>query len=450
MGMALTVSAGQTINNVVLPMIASPTISGHTFFPNGEPLAAAVVQAYRWRYTPFGPRMKIVRTALTDDAGEYRLFWLGFGNYVVSASYSHRAQRATLNGVRLSPNVPDPDEGYATTFYGGTTNAAEAQTVRVAPGFDEGGVNINLSDVPRFKIQGRVVSAAALPPDLKIVFVEEGTDLVLDDAGYFISPGPEGSFEVRGVSHQANSVSAMSFLVLTSSPRLRLQERNLRDSLASGFPASQTFSSLSVLSPGLQVHGRLIGGSDPLSDFRRSEVALTSVESGFPSPGKVSPQADGQFAITDVFPGEYLLSISGLPEDTYMKAARQGATDVLETVVTIRPESPAPLQILIGSDGGRISATVFDRENRPFSGAQVVLVPDGARLHRNLRHHFLLCGATNPGNRRGRASRKYCEATLLSAAGVVPQPFHFGSGTTPSAPFRNGTFFLMAQPPLLT
>jgi hypothetical protein len=31
-----------------------------------------------------------------------------------------------------------------------------------------------------------------------------------------------------------------------------------------------------ALSPGLQVHGRLIGGSDPLSDFRRSEVALTS------------------------------------------------------------------------------------------------------------------------------------------------------------------------------
>src|SRR5439155_8552050 len=85
-----------------------------TYFPNGEPLAAAVVQAYRWRYTPFGRRMKIVKTALTDDSGEYRLFRLTFGEYIVSASYSHRSQRSALNGRQVSANVPDPDEGYTT------------------------------------------------------------------------------------------------------------------------------------------------------------------------------------------------------------------------------------------------------------------------------------------------------------------------------------------------
>src|SRR5437762_1804932 len=76
MGVALSLNAGPTTSGIVLAMIPAPTISGHTYFPNGEPLAAAVVQAYRWRYTPFGRRMKIVKTALTDDSGEYRLFRL--------------------------------------------------------------------------------------------------------------------------------------------------------------------------------------------------------------------------------------------------------------------------------------------------------------------------------------------------------------------------------------
>src|SRR5437762_6660207 len=76
MGVALTLNAGQPISGMALAMIPAPTISGHTYFPNGEPLAAAVVQAYRWRYTPFGRRMKIVKTVRTDDSGEYRLFRL--------------------------------------------------------------------------------------------------------------------------------------------------------------------------------------------------------------------------------------------------------------------------------------------------------------------------------------------------------------------------------------
>src|SRR5437867_1439626 len=197
-GAALSLNAGQPISGVVLQLIAAPTISGHIYFPNGEPLAAAVVQAYRWRYTPFGRRMKIVRTALTDDSGEYRLFRLAFGEYFVSASYSHRSQQAALNGRRLSPNVPDPDEGYTTVFYG--ASASEAQVVRLAPGLDAGGLNIILSDTPRFSIRGQVVSATPLPPDLKIAFVPEGSDLILEDTSYFMSASADGTFEVTGVS----------------------------------------------------------------------------------------------------------------------------------------------------------------------------------------------------------------------------------------------------------
>jgi hypothetical protein len=84
----------------------------------------------------------------------------------------------------------------------------------------------------------------------------------------------------------------------------------------------------------------------------------------------------------DIFPGDYFLSVTDLPNDTYVKAARQGTMDILESPVTISADSAAPLQIQLASDGGRIDAVVRDGENRPVSGVRVVLVPDSARRHR--------------------------------------------------------------------
>ena len=82
LGKMLKAETSQTITNVELPMIAAPAISGFVFHPNGEPLAAAVVQAHARRHTPFGPQLKIVRRVITNDTGEYRLYWLPYGEYL--------------------------------------------------------------------------------------------------------------------------------------------------------------------------------------------------------------------------------------------------------------------------------------------------------------------------------------------------------------------------------
>jgi hypothetical protein len=109
-------------------------------------------------------------------------------------------------------------------------------------------------------------------------------------------------------------------------------------------------------------------------------IGLTSVD--FPSAASASPRADGQFSITEIVPGEYVLSVSDLPEDVYVRDARLGTVDALENSLQVQNESPAPLQILLDSGGARIAATVVDRDNRPFAQARVVLVPDAARRHR--------------------------------------------------------------------
>jgi hypothetical protein len=92
--------------------------------------------------------------------------------------------------------------------------------------------------------------------------------------------------------------------------------------------------------------------------------------------------ADGGFSVADAIPGEYLLTVSDLPDDVYVRAVRQGPEDVLESTVAVGTESTGPLQILLGSDGGRLNASVLRRDGGTAAGAQVVLVPDSARRNR--------------------------------------------------------------------
>src|SRR5262249_24631129 len=136
------------------------------------------------------------------------------------------------------------------------------------------------------------------------------------------------------------------------------------------------------LSPPLTLNGKFFLDAARRVDLGESKLSLVSIDSAFPSPPSVSPQADGQFSMTGLLPGSYLVRLSGLPEDFYLKAARFEMADVLETTLDIEKQPKAPLQILLGSDGGSVETVVFDRTDHPLSGAQVVLVPDVARRHR--------------------------------------------------------------------
>ena len=54
--------------------------------------------------------MKVLRRALTDDLGEFRLFRLNFGEYVVGATYGARALVGAPGGMLVAID-PEPSAG---------------------------------------------------------------------------------------------------------------------------------------------------------------------------------------------------------------------------------------------------------------------------------------------------------------------------------------------------
>jgi hypothetical protein len=186
------------LTGIVLSTSRVPTISGSIFNALGEPVAAADVRAYRVRYTPAGRKFTFAKNALTNDFGEYRLFGLDPGEYYVSASYGELAAQAP--GVRLTPNLPKPDEGLTTMYFPGVLTPYEAATVHPAAGVDVNSINIVLKDIPRFNVRGHVSLAGVNGfPIARLALVPSGVDSV-SESDFGIGSGANGAFEVRGVS----------------------------------------------------------------------------------------------------------------------------------------------------------------------------------------------------------------------------------------------------------
>ena len=185
------------LQDLTVEMVPAPTIVGKVLDERGEPLAAAAVQAYQLRYTPMNGRtLKPVGAALTNDDGGYRMFWLDPGRYIVAASRSTYSLQPWIRELSFTPNLPDADSGYPSTFYPLALTASEAISVPVNPG-EQPLVDVRLRDRPRFTIRIRLIGER-LPANPTLLFVPVGGDLcAMPDYG--VSSVGNGVFEIRDV-----------------------------------------------------------------------------------------------------------------------------------------------------------------------------------------------------------------------------------------------------------
>ena len=99
-----------------------------------------------------------------------------------------------------------------------------------------------------------------------------------------------------------------------------------------------------------------VEGSDQF-DFTRLGLWLQPIDSTMGA-GSSQVKADGTFVVENVYDGNYRLRILGFPEQYYVKSAREGGSDVLESGLTIsRSQPPARLEIVLSPDGGRVDGT---------------------------------------------------------------------------------------------
>jgi hypothetical protein len=117
------VLADRQTADVQIRMIRGGVIAGRIVDEFGEGIAEATVSPMRSQFSQGRRRLVPVgRPTATNDAGEFRLFGLQPGEYILSASF------------RAGSEVSDDRSGYAPTYYPGTPDAAAAQLLTIAGG----------------------------------------------------------------------------------------------------------------------------------------------------------------------------------------------------------------------------------------------------------------------------------------------------------------------------
>jgi protocatechuate 3,4-dioxygenase beta subunit len=378
----IVVAREQPPVNVMFELEPAPIAAGWVLDTNGEPFANVMVEALRRGYDTRGNR-RLARAAraVTDDRGEYRIFWLDPGEYFFYAT-----------SIPTEGNEVRPSTAVVPTYFPGVSTPEDAKPVRLDIG-REVRVDFRLRAAGLWEVAGHTMEdVSGKPLAASITVVPPGADPSFSQfhaqspptgpfAGEFLTGGvPPGSYIVVAKS-KSNDQELIAYRHIELRPVLIA-------------PPGGYGMTLPLAAP-LSMNGRILVDTSAAVYLRQSSIMLISTDPDLPSPRNVFPRIDGQFTLNGILPGSYLLDISGLPQDLYLKDARFGEQHILEEPMTIEKRLlPTALQILLASDGGRLQITVRGAKDQPRSGAQVVLVPDLARRSRREQHRV----ATSDGN----------------------------------------------------
>ncbi len=350
---------------IIFEMQPAPSISGRVLGESGEPIGNIMVSALKAVYDSRGKRtFTALTTTLTDDRGNYRLYWLDPGDYIVSAAFFPPVK---------TPSSPIQDASravYAPTYFPGASDIANAQRLPLRIG-DDLAVDFLLVRAQAMSVRGSIVTSR----NERVRSTSVTLSLTGDTTGaarYSAKSDNLGNFEIKNVApgdYIASSESVIDRQRYSTAMHIVLRDR---DENNAGM----------VLSPGVPVTGRIALDTDARIGLSAVRATLTAVDPYLPSFTTRGFQDDGQFAIIGVQRGAYSLDIAGLPEDLYIKEEHSGQTSILADPLNVEWNSPAPVAIILGSDGGRIDGTVTDISGasaHAFAGAQVVLVPGAER-----------------------------------------------------------------------
>jgi hypothetical protein len=159
------VAAGTIVNGVDIQLARAGAISGRVVDDAGDPLPNSTVTAERVVRIDGRLDTRSVATAQTDDLGEYRLFGLPEGRFVVGV---------TGTGMDSLQNTPGfTDVVWSRTFYPGVPSLAQAQPVTITPGADVPGIDFTSSPTRRPSLSITVVDPNGEPADAQVTFGSE-------------------------------------------------------------------------------------------------------------------------------------------------------------------------------------------------------------------------------------------------------------------------------------
>jgi hypothetical protein len=385
-GAPLTLAAGQQLHQLVFLMTPLGAIAGRVFDEDGEALSGVGIQVLRFSYSTGHRQLISMAGASTNDRGEYRVFGLPAGRYLLLASppaapMSHPFESGAL--------VPEAQDAYAALYYPGVLDVDSASPVSLPEGGELNDADFRLRRVRAVTLRGHLLSPLGkiLDGQVQVVLAhnEKNAASYIDRASAAVDP-TTGRFEIHGVSPG-------SYLLVASQ---LFNGRALSGRVPVEVSATAPPEEVAVpLAPAFDIPGVVEVQSAPRGSTPNFMVRLSSSEGlapGAQPAGKVA--SDGSFHLAGVTPGLWALSLDSLPEGLWIKSAAFADNEIPAGEFQVRESARGQLRIVLAGNGAQVSGSVT--ANGQPCRATVVLAP-AAPEQRGLHPLYRVTNASERG-----------------------------------------------------
>jgi hypothetical protein len=363
-------------SNLAFRLVPDAGIDGSVNDDDGEPVRNANVQLFQRNNDTGQQRTRAITNAVTDDRGHYQFGHLAAGTYFVAVSarpwYANYnapgdAPPSSDNAARVAEEKAQLDVAYPLTFYPAAEDSASATPIVLHPG-DRVTADVAMHAVPAVHVRIKTGEVDAtntgtggphgFPRVSQRIF--EGTLVPVNSAQGFgynagmyeytgIAPG-HYVFEMLEPGRKGNGAGWYKELDLAGTVELDSRETP----------------------PLVSVTGAVVleGGTRPGGKMYLTLADRTSRE-GFSA--EVSDKGFFDFKDSEIRPGTYDVELANAPGFQIKSLVAKGAKTAGRT---IEIGSGVSVQLVCTATRAMAQITgVVLREDKPFAGAMVVLVP---------------------------------------------------------------------------
>jgi hypothetical protein len=398
-GSPIEISEGQLMERADFSLPRGAAITGRVFDEFGEPVANARVQVLRYQMVQGARRLTPSGGAdQSDDTGAYRIYGLAPGDYYVSA---------TLRANNLPFEDPTGEtNSYASTYYPGTGNVAEAQRFTLGVGQEQSGVNFALQAVRTVKISGLafdstgaplVNGAVSLMPadavggavavfggnagrvradgSFSIANVAPGNYTLIAVAGFGGGRGAVFAFRAGGPGPGGGGAGG------PGGPPPGMPELDMAEMFLTVGGEDVTGISL-MTTKGASLAGTVVAADGSVAKLNTNAISIVAQGAQFvPGPlgNRVAQvEADGTFTITGLM-GQKFIRVNGLPQEWTLKSVTFNGQDVTDDALDFKGSSQsAGLQIVVSDKVSEVNGRVTLPNGAATRDYTVVVFSDDA------------------------------------------------------------------------
>jgi hypothetical protein len=350
---------GDVIENVAVRLRPWGVVAGKVRYDDAEPAVGAQIQVLEEYRSRGRHGFRLVAATRANDRGEYRIYGLPPGDYIIAARYDREP---------AAPETEDRSlETYGIVYYPSAVLVTEALAVRVKSGEEQLGLDVYFKSVRKQRVAGWVTSGASgarlRAPSLAVEQLDsDGTAVLRVPAEVRLEA--RGGFEIRGVPPGRYRLVAEG-----SENGVRLVGRRpvtVGEAPVEGFELvaapeqNWTLTVTGLEAPELRTVRLTL---EPRSAAARA-VAARPVKD---SPGVFEATLDSD-EVYDVY-------LESLPPDFFQKELRRG-DERIKALATERGSPPGAVTVVAAKSAVSVAGQVAAEGWRAASGAIVTLIPD--------------------------------------------------------------------------